>query len=46
MKTGQQYQEKGEEFFRQRDRVKVERQLVRRLERMGSQVMAPPQPVA
>jgi transposase len=46
MKTGQEYQEKGEEFFRQRDRVKVERQLVRRLERMGYQVMAPTQPVA
>jgi hypothetical protein len=46
MKTGQEYQEKGEEFFYQRDRVKVERQLVRRLERMGYQVTPLPQPAA
>jgi transposase len=46
MKTGEEYQEKGEAFFQQRDRGKVERQLVRRLERMGYQVTAPPQPAA
>jgi transposase len=46
VKTGQQYQEKGEEFFHQRDRGKVERQLVQRLERMGYQVTRQPQPAA
>jgi hypothetical protein len=46
MKTGQEYQEKGEEFFHQRDRGKVERQLVQRLKHMGYQVTPPPQPVA
>ncbi|SRR6266516_35243 len=46
MKTGQEYQEKGEEFFQRKDRGKVERQLVRRLERMGYQVISPPQSVA
>lgn len=35
MKTGQEYQEKGEEFFSRRDRGKIERQLVQRLKRMG-----------
>ena len=44
VKTGQEYQEKGEEFFHQRDRSKVERQLVQRLERMGYQVTRQPQP--
>jgi transposase len=43
VKTGQEFQEKGEEFFHQRDRGKVERQLVQRLERMGYQVMRQPQ---
>lgn len=38
MKTGQEYQEKGEEFFVRKDRGKVERQLVHRLERMGYNV--------
>jgi transposase len=46
MTTGQKYQEKGEEFFQRKDRGKVERQLVRRLERMGYQVISPPQPAA
>ena len=46
MKTGQKYQEKGEEFFLRKDRGKVERQLVRRLERMGYQVTKPSQPAA
>ena len=44
MKTGQEYQEKGEEFFVKKDRGKVERQLVRRLERMGYQITSPSQP--
>ncbi len=42
MKTGQEYQEKGEEFFQRKDRGKGERQLVHRLERMGYQVISPP----
>ena len=42
IKTGQEYQEKGEEFFQRKDRGKVERQLIHRLERMGYQVIAPP----
>jgi transposase len=46
MKTGQDYQEKGEEFFHQRDRRKVERQLVQRLKRLGYQVERPPQSAA
>jgi len=46
VKTGQEYQEKGEEFFHQRDRGKVERQLVQRLERMGYQVTRQPPPAA
>lgn len=46
MKTGQDYQEKGVEFFQQRDRRKVEQQLVRRLEQMGYQLTRPSQPVA
>ena len=46
MKTGQEYREKGEEFFRQTDHAKVERQLVQRLERMGYQVTRQPQPAA
>jgi transposase len=46
MKTGQEYQEKGEEFFWRRDHGKVEQQLVRRLERLGYQVSLPAQPVA
>jgi len=46
VKTGQEYQEKGEEFFHQRDRGKVERQLVQRLERMGYQVRRQPPPAA
>jgi transposase len=41
MKTGQEYQEKGEEFFQRKDRGKGERQLVHRLERMGYQVISP-----
>lgn len=46
MKTGQNYQEKGVEFFQQRDRSKIEHLLVRRLERMGYQLTRPSQPVA
>jgi len=45
MKTGQEYQEKGEEFFRQKDHGKAEQHLVRRLERLGYQVISP-QPAA
>ena len=45
MKSGQEYQEKGEAFFERKDRGRVERQLVLRLERMGYQVTAPAQPV-
>ena len=45
VKTGQEYQEKGEEF-QQRDHGKMERQLVQRLERMGYQVFRRPQPAA
>jgi transposase len=46
MKTGEAYQEKGEEFFLRKDHGKVERQMVRRLERLGYQVSAPPPPAA
>jgi len=46
MKTGQEYQEKGEAFFERKDHGKVEQQLVRRLERMGYEVTLPAQPVA
>jgi transposase len=46
MKTGQQYQEKGEQFFHQRDRDKVERQLIQRLSRLGYQIIGPSQPAA
>jgi transposase len=42
MKTGEEYHEKGEAFFaRHADHGKIERQLVRRLERLGYQVMSP-----
>ena len=46
MKTGQEYQEKGEAFFHQRDRGRVERQLAQRLQRMGYQVTPPAKPAA
>lgn len=46
MKNGQEYEEKGEEFFRRTDRGKVERQLVQRLERMGYEVRVQPKPAA
>lgn len=46
MTTGQEYQEKGVEFFQQTDRAKVERQLIQRLERLGYHVTRPPQPAA
>jgi transposase len=42
MTTEQDYQEKGEAFFQRQDRVKAERQLVQRLQRLGYQVMPPP----
>jgi len=45
MKTGEEYQEKGEECFLRKDHGKVERQMVQRLERLGYQVTAP-QPAA
>ncbi|EFH80780.1 IS110 family transposase [Ktedonobacter racemifer] len=41
MTTGQDYEEKGEEFFRQRDRGKVERELIQRLKRLGYQITQP-----
>jgi transposase len=43
MKTGEEYQEKGEAFFARKDNGKMEQQLVRRLERLGYQVLSPPQ---
>jgi transposase len=46
MKTGQEYQERGETFLRQMDHAKAEQHLVRRLERLGYQVISPPQPAA
>ena len=46
MKTGEEYHEKGEVFFARRvNHGKIEQQLVRRLERLGYQVMLPTQPV-
>jgi transposase len=38
MLTGEHYQEKGVEFFQQRDKQRHERRLIQRLERMGYQV--------
>jgi hypothetical protein len=47
LKTGEEYQEKWEAFFAPHaDHGNVEQQLVRRLERLGSQVTLPEQPVA
>jgi hypothetical protein len=46
MKTGEEYQEKGEAFFPQADRGKIEHRLIHRLERPGYQVTRQPQPVA
>lgn len=46
MTTGQEYQEKGAEFFQKTDRAKVERQLIERIERLGYHVTRPPQPAA
>jgi len=46
MTTGQEYQEKGVEFFQRSDRAKVEHQLIQRLERLGYHVIQPPQPAA
>lgn len=46
LKTGEEYQEKGEAFFvRNADHGNVERQLVRRLEHLSYQVTLPEQPV-
>jgi transposase len=45
-KTGQEYQEKGEQCVQPQARGKVERQLIRRLERLGYRVVLPEQPVA
>jgi transposase len=42
MTTGEPYHEKGVDYFRHRDSGKGERQLVRRLEKLGYQVTAPP----
>lgn len=41
MTTGQDYEEKGEEFFHRRDRGKVERELIQRLKRLGYQITQP-----
>jgi transposase len=46
MTTGQEYHEKGEEFFQQANRDQVERRLVQRLQRMGYEVIRQPQPAA
>jgi transposase len=46
MTTGQEYHDKGEEFFRKTDRDKVERQLIQRLQRLGYQVTRQPRPAA
>ena len=46
MTTGQEYHEKGEAFFQQPDRDRVERRLVQRLQRMGYQVIRQPQSAA
>jgi transposase len=46
MKTGERYQEKGEEFFLKADRGKMHDRLVQRLERMGYQVSLQPRPAA
>jgi transposase len=47
IKTGEEYQEKGEAFFvRHADHGKMEQQLARRLERLGYQVISPPSPAA
>jgi transposase len=42
MTTGEPYHEKGVEYFRSRNPARVERQLVKRLRRLGYQVTAPP----
>ncbi|WP_052569112.1 hypothetical protein [Ktedonobacter racemifer] len=44
MLTGEHYQEKGVEFFRQRDKQQHERRLIQRLEHMGYQVILQPRP--
>lgn len=46
MLTGEHYQEKGVEFFRQRDKQQHERRLIQRLEHMGYQVILQPRPAA
>lgn len=46
MTTGEAYQEKGEAFFVRKDHGKMEQHLVRRLERLGYQVISPPQTAA
>jgi transposase len=46
IKTGEEYQEKGEAFFLRKDYGKIEQQWVRRLERLGYRVTGPTQPVA
>ena len=46
MTTGQEYHEKGAEFFHQANRDQVERRLVQRLQRMGYEVIRQPQPAA
>ena len=38
MKTGKEYEEKGETLFPQADRAKLEHRLIKRLERLGYQV--------
>lgn len=46
LKTGEEYQEKGETFFPQTDRSKVEHRLIHRLESLGYQVTKHPQSAA
>src|SRR5256885_130262 len=45
IETGEECQEKGEEFFLRSDHGKVEQQLVQRLERLGYQVTLPMSPI-
>jgi transposase len=46
MKTGEDYHEKGVEFFQQVDRLRVRQHLVQRLEHLGYQVTLQPLPAA
>lgn len=46
LKTGEEYQEKGEAFFPQTDRGKIEHRLIHRLERLGYRVTRQSPPAA